>query len=339
MTAKPFEAHIPIMEDINIENWIPYKLVEAEGQLQCHWLYTYGTPFTEPFFDETILKCRSVNSRNYIFPSVSDLGMTKAWSQGLNEIEPAALIFHISRCGSTLVSQLLATSTENIVLSEVPFFDDLLRLPFNKPHFSETEINILLKAAIKYYSQKITEKMDLASKKKGNLFIKTDSWHIFFHRQLRQLYPKVPFILIYRSPDEVFRSHRKVPGMQAVPGMLEPQLFGFKTESPDQDHGIYLANVLTSYLSKYIEVAADDNLCMFLNYNEGPMQMIKKIAAFSNIHLKQQDLQKMEERSQYHSKKPGERFSEEAVLEIPSCLNKAMELYHTLDEKIMSTLY
>jgi hypothetical protein len=321
------------MGDIKIENWIPYKLIKADGRLQCYWLNTYGNRFTEPFFDETILKCKSTHARNYIFPSVSDLEIMKAWAQNLNEAVPAAFIFHISRCGSTLVSQLLATSAENIVLSEVPFFDDILRLPFKEPLFKETEINSLLTTAFKYYSQAITSPTASFGKKEKHLFIKADSWHIFFYRQLRQLYPKVPFILIYRRPDEVFRSHRKVPGMQAVPGMLEPQLFGFKAEEIGHDPGIYLANVLTSYLSKYLEIAANDNKCLFLNYNEGPMQMIKKVAAFSDISLSLENLQNMEKRSHYHSKKPDEHFSEVAITEVPLCLNKAMELYHILDKK------
>jgi hypothetical protein len=333
MAATLFEVKKQIMGGIKIENWIPYKLIKVDGQLQCQWLNTYGNRFTEPFFDETILKCRSANARNYTFPSVSDLEMVKVWAQVLNEVEPAAFIFHISRCGSTLVSQLLATSAENVVLSEVPFFDDILRLPFKEPHFKETEINSLLTTAIKYYSQAITSPTASYGKKEKHLFIKADSWHIFFYRQLRQLYPKVPFILIYRRPDEVFKSHSKVPGMQAVPGMLEPQLFGFKAEEIGHDPGIYLANVLTSYLSKYLEIAANDNKCLFINYNEGPMQMIKKVAAFSNLRLSQADLQNMEKRSHYHSKKNGEYFSEETVRESRSCLNKAMELYHILDEK------
>ncbi|WP_184547038.1 sulfotransferase domain-containing protein [Mucilaginibacter sp. FT3.2] len=321
------------MGAIKIENWIPYKLITVDGLLQCHWLNTYGNRFTEPFFDETILKCRSAHARNYTFPSVSNLEMVKAWAQDLNEVEPAAFIFHISRCGSTLVSQLLATSIENIVLSEVPFFDDILRLPFKEPYFKETEINNLLTTAFKYYSQAITSPTASLGKKEKHLFIKADSWHIFFYKQLRQLYPKVPFILIYRRPDEVFKSHSKMPGMQAVPGMLEPQLFGFKAEEIGHNPGIYLANVLTSYLSKYLEIAASDNNCLFLNYNEGPMQMIKKVAAFSSIRLSMEDLQNMEKRSHYHSKKPGEHFSEEALTDAPSYLNEAMELYDILDEK------
>ncbi|ASU34278.1 sulfotransferase family protein [Mucilaginibacter xinganensis] len=323
------------MDHIEIENWIPYKLATSAGQSQCHWLHTVGKQFTEPFFDETILKCRSANNRYYEFSSVSALEMTVSWAGGLKEVVPAAFIFHISRCGSTLVSQLLSTMEQNTVLSEVPFFDDILRLPFKEPNFTEAEINNLLVSAFKYYARETAGAVTLQKK---DLFIKADSWHIFFYRQLRLLYPGVPFILLYRRPDEVFRSHSKLPGMQAVPGMIEPQLFGFKPEEIGHDSSIYLANVLTSYLQKYLEIAANDERCMLINYNEGPMEMIKRVASFSNITISAQALELMEQRSHYHSKKPGEHFRKEAMADIPAHLEKAMELYYILDKKRMAML-
>src|SRR6202012_4903817 len=145
--------------------------------------------------------------------------------------------------------------------------------------------------------------------KETRLFIKTDSWHLFFYKQLRQLYPSVPFILIYRCPGEVFSSHKKTPGMQAVPGLIEPQIFGFKPEELAYDLDTYLANVLERYLQQYVEITATDNNCLLLNYNEGPMQMIKKIGLFTNISFSREALHNMEERSRYHSKRPDEPFA------------------------------
>jgi hypothetical protein len=322
------------MEDIAIENWIPYKLIKEDGQLQCHWLNTCGERFTEPFFDDTILKLRSIHLQHSTLSSVSDLEMMKEWANGLNEVEPTALIFHISRCGSTLVSQFLVTSEENIVLSEVPFFDDLLRLPYKESQVDQVAINELLTAAIKFYGQIRTNPSGSNGVHETQLYIKTDSWHIFFYEQLRRLYPSVPFILMYRSPDEVFRSHKKIPGMQAVCGLIEQQVFGFKPGEMDDKHpDIYLASVLESYLSRYLEIAETDDQFLLLNYSEGPMPMIKKIASFANTALSKEDLVTMEERSRYHSKKPGERFTEETITHIPSCLDKAMQLYHKLEEK------
>ena len=322
------------MEDITIENWIPYKLVKEEGQLQCHWLNTYGERFTEPFFDETILKLRSIQLQHSTLSSVSDLATMKEWANDLNEVVPAALIFHISRCGSTLISQLLVTSDKHIVLSEVPFFDDILRLPYKEPGFDQAAINEFLTCAIKYYGQERASLEAHDEHPEPQLYIKTDSWHIFFYEQLRKLYPSVPFILMYRSPDEVFRSHKKIPGMQAVCGLIESQVFGFKPGEMDDKHpDIYLAGVLESYLKRYLEIAETDDQFLLLNYNESPLPMIKKIASFTNTTLSEEDLATMEERSRYHSKKPGERFTEETITHTPPCLDETMQLYHKLEEK------
>ncbi len=43
----------------------------------------------------------------------------------------------------------------------------------------------------------------------------------------RKLYPQTPFILLYRQPGEVIRSQQKRRGMQSIPGLLEPEIFGF----------------------------------------------------------------------------------------------------------------
>jgi Sulfotransferase domain len=315
------------MNDFPLKNWIPYKLVTSDGQIQCRWLNTYGEPFVEPFFDETIVKIRGLRGRHAAISSVSDTIMVREWAADIEAVEPAAFIFHISRCGSTLVSQLLATSDQHISLSEVPFFDDILRLPYKGSDFSQKAVDELLIAAIKFYGQK-------RNRQEHHLFIKTDSWHMFFYKRLRQLYPLVPFILLYRSPDEVFTSQRQTAGMHAVPGLIEPEVFGFKPGDIDYErHDVYVANVLERYLLQYLKIIETDNRFLLLNYNEGPMPIIRKMASFINISFSPQALLNMAERSLYDAKKPGERFSEEAPTNIPACLDKAMELYRALEEK------
>jgi len=313
-----------------LKNWLPYKLVD-NGQPSCLWLDTFGRSFTEPFFTETIAKCIQGNySRGY--RPITSVEMIKEWANVTDNIEPA-FIFHISRCGSTLVTQLLASTGKHVVLSEVPFFDELLRLPMQNPGMSAEMIDGLFAASVKLYGQKPGEAVGSGQK----VFIKTDSWHLFFYEQLRRLYPSAPFIALYRRPNEVFRSQKKMGGMHAVQGVIEPGLFGFKPddnafETPDT----YLAGVLERYFEKCLEIAARDNNFLLLNYNEGPLAMVKKIAPAANIRLTAQDIANMEERSRYHSKKPGKRFSEEAVTEIPACLKRAMELYELTEEKRMA---
>jgi hypothetical protein len=319
------------MHDSILKNWIPYKLFEDNGQRMCEWLNTFEAPFSEPFFDDTLLKCRRLNKARTSLTSVSDLAVFSDWASNANAIAPTAFIFHVSRCGSTLVSQLLATSANNIVLSEVPFFDSLLRLPYQDNNFDSFKASALFADAVKFYGQSRTGH-------EQRLFIKTDCWHIFFHKQIRRLYPGVPFILMYRSPDEVFSSHKKSPGMQAVPGLIEPEIFGIDPAAITyHDLDAHLSAVLEKILGKYIELIETDNLSLLINYNEGPIPIIQKIASFINMDINPQTLPLMRERSRYHSKKPGETFSEKISIHIPPSLEHAMALYHQLEKKRIET--
>jgi hypothetical protein len=314
------------MDDSPIKNWIPYKLADDNGRPQCHWLNTFKETFTEPFFDGTIRKCRSIDSQHLSKNCVSSLAMLEVWAESLPDVEPNAIIFHTSRCGSTLVSQLLSLSSQNIVLSEVPFFDDLLRMRYKYP-INELETLKLFRAAVKFYAQKRTGHEE-------HLYIKTDSWHMFFYEQLRQIYPTVPIILMYRDPNEVYRSLKKVPGMQSVAGMIEPGLLGFEAKEiaglhPDE----YLASVLEKFLAQYHHIINADGNFLLLNYSEPPLKMVKKITEISNTSLTPQHLTFMEERAQFHSKKPGELFSELHEPASLPLLNKAIDLYHSLNER------
>lgn len=288
-------------------------------------------PFIEPFFDETIRKLRTTDPHRK-FRGLSSLESMAEWAENLTAVLPAAFIFHISRCGSTLVSQMLATSPANVSLAEVPFFDDILRLRFKSPGLTETKINMLLTASLKYYSYNILPDGDAK-----RLFIKADSWHIFFYEQLRSIFPETPFILMYRRPDEVFRSHRREAGMHAVPGLIEPALFGFSGNVTEEPAETYLANVLAAYLDKYLKITETDSNCMLLNYSEGPAKMIDRIASFAHIKFSENELADMKQRSLNHSKRPGERFAEAPITGYPDCLERAMHLHDLLEKKRFAT--
>jgi hypothetical protein len=316
-----------------LKNWLPYKLVQEEGLLRFYWFNTYGAPFIEPFFEETISICRTKEQRNLLHPAVSDCRIMLDWAAAYDDIKPSAIIFHISRCGSTLISQMLAASDDHIVLAEVPVFDDILRLPFKVPGIDEAESSGLYNAALKYHASSVLSN-ETDRKKAKHVFIKTDSWHLCFYNQLRALFPSVPFILMYRTPDEVFRSHRKQPGMQAVNGLIEPRIFGIKGgENAEMSADVYLARVLENYLSSTIKIIANDQLCLPVNYNEGAREILAKISSFVNLNIPEAELKKMHQRSLFHSKKPNERFHEVEIKNIPSCLVHAMELYRHLENK------
>lgn len=299
-----------------LENWIPYKLSFVDEQPRCEWLYTNDKEYTEPFFDETISICRRAGFRSY--KSVSSIEVLPQWSTGIERVQPSAFIFHVSRCGSTLASQMLAQDRTNIVLSEVPFFDSILRAGNSIPYQ-------MLLDAVAFYSP--------VKNYRKRLFIKTDSWHIFFYKQIRELYPQTPFILLYRRPDEVVRSQQKRRGMHAIPGVIEPTLFGFEHDVRVMNQDVYLGEVLDKYFQAFIQVLNQDALAIPINYNEGPVAMVEKIAHITNTPISDEEMEKIKSRAKYHAKYPDQVFSEEAIQDpVPDFCRAAFDKYEALDK-------
>lgn len=308
-----------------LEQWLPYKLITQSDQLLCRWLYLGGKRFTEPFFDETIMKCLSLPYNSKFLKSVSDLQVLKEWSLQMDNLHPTAFIFHISRCGSTLVSQLFSLFPQNIVLSEVPILDELLRLPYKRNALHRDESDALFKATLAFYGQR-------RESVHQNLFIKTDSWHILFYDRLRRLFPGVPFVLLYRTPEEVMLSHHRKRGIHAVPGLIEAGIFGFD-DAGFVNLDVYLAAVLEKYLTTYLQIIQKDKNVLLLNYGEGIMNMMEKIADKANLIFSPKEWDTMEERATFDAKYPGQKFSEDqSSLAKPEYLHSCSTLYEQLEQ-------
>ncbi|MHA4811089.1 sulfotransferase [Flavitalea flava] len=308
-------------------NWIPYKLESLKDRtLQCHWLPAGNLGFTDPFFDETILKAKFLHA-GHKQKSVSDCPILSEWAGDMETVAPSAFIFHVSRCGSTLVSQMLTQLKSAIVLAEVPFFDDILRLPPEVQEANGWPVLSLLSAAIRLYGRKRTGK-------EKYLFVKTDSWHLFYYDLLRKLYPDTPFILLFRTPAEVIRSHEKRRGIQAVPGMIDPALFGLEPHNfGESDLNTYMANVLEKYYEQLMTIAQADKNILLVNYKEGPESLTNKIVSFCGIPVGESEKADMEKRSLFHAKMATSVFSEEKVDEKGPVYQKAaLERYYQVEE-------
>lgn len=312
----------------SLKGWIPYKLIIENNTPLVQWLYISGISFDRPFFDETIIQCKQHPYNSSPFKCISSIENMIEWSETFSEMVSVTFIFHISRCGSTLLSQLIGLDSKYVVLAEVPFFDEILRLPYKLKNISKQLQNKALQAAIKLVGQN-------SSKKPQHLFIKTDSWHISFHKTLRQLYPTAAFILLYRSPDEVVYSHQKLRGMQSVPGLIEPEVFRLtQIEIANMTLDIYTAKILEKYMLLFEEIVNHDSQSLLLNYKQGAISMIKQLGEYLNIEWSKEHLLQMQDRSHFHSKHPQQNFNKEIKSNyIPEFLQDVMKLYNQLDKK------
>lgn len=284
-------------------------------------------PFSEPFFDDTISRLRSAPKNQRRFKSLAAVELLPAWAAAIRiNRSPTAIIFHVSRCGSTLLSQLLALRAAHMVLSELPFLDAMLRLPYINTTVSTERAASLAHAALQLYVHSSVEQPT-------HIFLKSDSWHLHFYEALRKLYPAVPFILLYRDPWEVLQSQQRRRGMQSVPGLIEPAIFGFTAgEDAETDLDVYMASVLKTYFEKMIAIASVDKTSVLVNYNEGALAAMHKIAEATGLKLDAAYLEAISVRAGYHGKYPGELFAEPvSQAAAPTYLEPVMALYKRLE--------
>jgi hypothetical protein len=138
------------------------------------------------------------------------------WAAAQPGLEPAGLVFHASRCGSTLVAQMFASLASTLVLSEPAPLDDLLRSQELTHGLSENEVAERVRAVVSALGQprRPTHKQ---------LVIKLDAWAILWWPVIRRAFPGAPCIFLYREPPPVVASHIARPGSHMVPGFLPPE--------------------------------------------------------------------------------------------------------------------
>jgi len=106
-------------------------------------------------------------------------------------LAPSGLIFHMSRCGSTLVCQMLAACGANIVVSEPPPIDAIVRSGMGGAD-RVTSLRAM-SGAISH----------VRSDGETRYFIKLDSWHARALPLFRWAFPATPWVFLYREPAAV----------------------------------------------------------------------------------------------------------------------------------------
>lgn len=181
-----------IGEDCNEAGLLPVR-VDIENS-RVTWMDFEKEPLTEPFFHQSLQRLRQ--RRPGAKENVTSLAELEQMQE---EIAPSGFIFHISRCGSTLLSNALRCAPGAIVVSEPPATSDALSSLLRREDANaelESKVMRAVAALVRAYGLK------RADDEKG-LVIKFTSWNILFVEQIRKLWPNVPCLFVIRDPVEV----------------------------------------------------------------------------------------------------------------------------------------
>ncbi len=198
------------MTAVDLAGWTPIRARARGSELDVEWRWLDSVPFREPFFVETV-QLALERPFTLLFPRETTIDELAALEPGL---EPNGFILHMSRCGSTLVTQMLAAVPEFLVLSEPLLVNDVLRAPA-----PDDERIRRLRLAVRALGRRRTGA-------ERAYVLKLDPWATYDLPLLRRAFPDTPWLFLSRDPVEVLVSHRLQPGMQMLPTVVPPELFG-----------------------------------------------------------------------------------------------------------------
>jgi hypothetical protein len=232
------------------------------------------------------------------------------------------LIFHTSRCGSTLVCRMLAQVPGTVVISEPAIVDQLLR-PTGAPEAIRRR-RVAAAVAALTRSTPGTQRAVL----------KLDAWASRHLGLVRAVFPDTPWLFLYREPAEVVASQLRIPGMTCSPGMLPPELFDLGLEQARRmPHEQYCAIVIGTILRDALD-NVDDAACL-LGYEELPDGVFTRLLPHFGLEADTAARQAMTALAGIDAKRPYQRFDPDAAAKptaavLDACGSHADEPYAAL---------
>lgn len=273
-------------------HWLPYRYQPKRKQV--NWLVPVDHA-TEPFLDEYISRCRQ-QLFNQIIQPCSSLEVAQQQTINLADVQPAGFIFHLSRCGSTLVSGCLSELESTCVFSEAPLLTELLL----DSDLSLTEQQIYLRAFINLQAA--------AFPARPSMIIKWNAWDIFQWDLIRGLYPQVPVIFLVRDPVEILASHQRSAGRHMAQDLSLAHLHPvFTVLLAGQDTLAKRIGVLHGLLQA-MGTKSESAAVSVVDYQYLNAQGLVSVLNCFGCTVDQHGFLKIQERMNYHSKSPGQVF-------------------------------
>jgi hypothetical protein len=163
-------------------DWLPARAALHPTGLYFSLREIRPAELQDPFMQETIARIPARESLVQV--AREDVG------KGAAGTEPAGVLFHVARCGSTLVSQLLKQDLGLVVYAEPLPVNEILLPPHKWPRAEIVAALRSLGAALARHARK-------------PWVLKLTSWNTLFCDVVAEAFPASPWVLCLRDPLEV----------------------------------------------------------------------------------------------------------------------------------------
>ena len=288
------------MRDGGFAGWIPFALRWEPAGPVIDWCYVGAHRFVEPFFDQAIeQRQRHGDDRDRLrATSAEALNNLLECRQGL---PPAGFIFHASRCGSTLVAQMLASIPHCRVLSEPAILGTLFRAA-RREGFCVDDWHVRSLRGI------VAALGMPAEQSERHFFIKFDSAAILTMPLIRRAFPEVPWVFVYREPMEILGAHflqpvHGLPPGVAQLGLIEGDSSAFEHMPPEE----FWTRVLSRRFEEALE-AYEFGKGLLLNYRQLPEAVWQSLLPHFGAACSPEEIVCMRAASRLYAKNPSRAF-------------------------------
>jgi hypothetical protein len=310
-----------------LEGWVPIRIYWQDSRAMVDWCHLGTRRFRESFFEQTIQKSLW-QPFNVLFRHQTPVETLAELQDARPGLPPSGFIFHMSRCGSTLTAQMLAALPQNIVISEAPLIDTVLRASLRDPRVTDEQRASWLRGVINALGQ---------ARNPGEryLFVKFDSWSILDLPVIRRAFPETPWIFQYRDPAEVMVSLLRQRGGHTLPGVLDPQVLGLDiTAARQMSAEEYCARVLAA-ICEAASRHYQPGLARMVNYRDLPDAAWSLIASHFGIDYSQAEIGTMRATAQLDAKHAGMPFEQDGA----SKRQLATDEIHAMVERFVRPWY
>jgi hypothetical protein len=280
--------------------WVPFDLVAEGGETLLEWRFVGDAPFHDPWFEQSVYRhgpARNggVRPRRTAIEALDCPPPTDA-------LPLAGMIFHASRTGSTLVTQLLSRSPRLSVLSEPPIVEALIDWSHSRPSVARVPLARRLSAALAFLGRWRHEP-------EQKLILKAESQHILELSLFQRSFPNVPWVFLFREPEAILRSQRRQRGRQMVPGMIAAERLGVTAAAIDPARLDGYAELVLERTFRAALGPLEAGQGHLFHYRALPGCVWTELDALFGLELTEAEIHVMREHSRYDAKHPGELFA------------------------------
>ena len=254
------------------------------------WADLRGVRFEEPFFRDTLDR---VSRRG--LKALTGIAALRALDERPT-VAPGLFIFQVSRCGSTLLSQMLATVPANVVISEASVINDIL-----SAHPAPVEQTELLRLIIRAMGRN-------RGAEARHLIVKFSSWNVLAAKLIHRAFPDTPMIWLQRDPLDVVASQSGKPaGWTTWKDAADPALAMFGLTIQEARAMSAARFRLHAIEALYRSVYEAKLPWQVIDYAELPGALWEKVASHARLSWNAAEVERMRARARFDSRTTDER--------------------------------